>query len=113
MTQADVKDAVTAAQSSVNDAFWAHQNEPLGDELMDIELALNDMVTKLNQDDLESRSEEFTAAADAMKDGVLPKIKQLDQSVAGLVDADEKVKTALSDLLKVSSSVSFFKIPSL
>jgi hypothetical protein len=113
MTQADVKAAVVAAQGSVNEAFWAHQDEPLGDELMDIELLLNDMVTKLNQDDLESRSAEFAASASAMKDGVLPKIKQLDHSVAKMVDVDEKVKTALSDLLKLSSSVSFFKIPSL
>lgn len=113
MNQSEVKSAVVKAQGSVNEAFWGHQDSDLGDTLMDVELALNDMLTRLNQSDLESRSEEFEAAVSAMKTSVLPSIKQLDHSVAELVAVDDNVKTALSDLLKVSSSVSFFKIPSI
>lgn len=111
MTQAEVKDIVQAAQVSVNEAFWQHQDEPLGEELLDLETALNDLLTKLDQDDLSSRTDEFTEAANAVKNTILPGIKKLDASVAKLIAMDNELKSALAALVKLGSSVSFFALP--
>ena len=71
------------------------------------------ILTKLNQEDLQSRDEEFKDTSSAMSEKVLPGIKQLTKSVAEIAEVEGTLKTAMSDLVKVSASVGFFGLPAI
>jgi len=48
-----------------------------------------------------------------MSQKVLPGIKQLTKSVAEIAKVEGTLKTAMSNLVKVSASIGFFGIPAL
>jgi hypothetical protein len=48
-----------------------------------------------------------------MSEKVLPGIKQLTKSVAEIAEVEGTLKTAMSDLVKVSASVGFFGLPAI
>jgi len=74
---------------------------------------ISDVSTKLNQEDMQSRDDEFKNAASVKSQKVLPSIKQLTKSVAEIAEVEGTLKTAMSDLVKVSASIGFFGIPAL
>lgn len=113
MTQSEVRALVEKALDSSMHAYWAARDPEIQKGIMDAELPLHDVYTQLMQDGIESRDADFQAAATVMKDTVLPAIKKLDASVGKLVKTDDVVKTALTDMMKLSMSASFFKIPSI
>jgi hypothetical protein len=112
VNQSDVRDVVADAVKSVAALYWKSTfNSDDHAALMSLEIDLSTILTKLNQDDLVSRTEEFTAAAALMRTSVLPAIKKLDASVERLIKIEGDFKSTMNDLMKVSQSVSFFKIP--
>jgi hypothetical protein len=97
----------SAANHAVQRGVKSADDEAVqGFELMGI-------LTKLNQEDLQSRDEEFKGAASAMSEKVLPGIKHLTKSVAEIAEVEGTLKTTMSDLVKVSASIGFFGIPAL
>lgn len=113
MEQSEVRTLVATAQNSVAAAFWVATDAGVRQSLSDLGLCLNQVLTLLNQEDLSSRAEEFNCAADWMRGSVLPGIKKLDASVERVTQVEGAVKVALSDAMKLSQSVSFFKLPSI
>ena len=113
MKQDEVRALVETALDSSMHAYWAARDPEIQKGIMDAELPLHDVYTQLMQDGIESRDADFQAAATAMKDTVLPAVKKLDVSVEKLVKTEDVVKTALADLMKLSLSASFFKIPTI
>lgn len=113
MNQDQVRKLVIKAIQSVYVAYFSQDNPGIQQTLMLLEANLSSVLTQLNKDDLQSRDAEFTAAAEAMKKNILPRIKQLDLDVEKFVKIEDDIKQAMSDLLKLSSSVSFFQIPSI
>jgi hypothetical protein len=110
MTQDEVKQTATQAYASAMAAYWGATPGMRG-QLALVTSGMNAVITALNQDDLQSRTADFQTAAATMQHYVLPDIKKLDASVAKMVAVDDTIKAALTDLMKLSSSVSFFKIP--
>ena len=111
MTQSEVRALIELVRNSVAAAYWVATDAGVREQLMSLATSLADVLTKLNQSDLESRTEDFTTAAETMSTRVLPSDKQLDASVETLIQVEGAVKEALSDAMKLSQSVSFFKIP--
>ena len=113
MNQNDTRAALEAAARSTYNAYWDVKDAALKQQLLDLFGNISDVSTKLNQEDLQSRDDEFKNAASAMSQKVLPGIKQLTKSVAEIAMIEGTLKTAMSDLVKVSSSVDFFGIPAI
>jgi hypothetical protein len=113
MEQNEVRELVAAAQNSVGLAYWDATDEEVKGILMELGIDLDEVFTYLNQEDLASRTKEFTLAADTMSTSVLPGIKKLNERVEKIIQVEGSVKTALADAMKLSQSVSFFSIPAL
>lgn len=113
MNQNDTRAALEAAARSTYNAYWDVKDAALKQQLLALSCNISDVSTKLNQEDLQSRDDEFKDAASAMSQKVLPGIKQLTKSVAEIAMIEGTLKTAMSDLVKVSSSVDFFGIPAI
>jgi len=113
VNQNDTRAALEAAARSTYNAYWDVKDAALKQQLLDLFGNISDVSTKLNQEDLQSRDDEFKDAASAMSQKVLPGIKQLTKSVAEIAMIEGTLKTAMSDLVKVSSSVDFFGIPAI
>ena len=113
MNQNDTRAALEAAARSTYNAYWDVKDAALKQQLLDLFGNISDVSTKLNQEDLQSRDDEFKDAASAMSQKVLPGIKQLTKSVAEIAMVEGTLKMALTDLVKVSSSVGFFGIPAI
>jgi hypothetical protein len=111
MNQSDVRNLAVAAEKSVSDAYWGTGLDEVKSCLMDLQVSINKLITMLDQEDLESRTEAFNAATDLMRTQVLPGIKELDVSIEKIIQIEGVVKTALSDAMKLSQAVSFFQIP--
>jgi hypothetical protein len=56
---------------------------------------------------------EFKDAARTMSTNVLPKINHLQKSVGDIVKVEGTLKTALTDLVKLSASVGLFGLPAI
>jgi hypothetical protein len=111
MTQNDTKDAVLLAYRQTMSAYFAATNNlALETSLLKICTDLRELYTHLNQEDLASRTSEFAAASEIMQKSVFPKIEALNKQIDSMVNVETKVKDALLDLLKLSSSASFFGI---
>lgn len=111
MNQSELRSlAETSAQDCFN-AFFSSRDEETRDILVKMQVDLEKVVTSLTQEDLASRTEAFSAVARTMKDDVLPAIKKLDERVAKLVVVDQNLKTVMTNLVKLSSSVTFLAIP--
>ena len=113
MTQAETRTLLETSAKSISAAYFDIKDEAARDTFMKLETDINGVLTTLNQDDLESRTEEFASAAATMQKSVLPAIKQLDASIEKIIAVEGAVKVALTDLVKLSSTVSFFKIPAI
>jgi hypothetical protein len=113
VNQNDTRAALEAAARSTYNAYWDAKDAALKQQLLALFGNISDVSTKLNQEDLQSRDDEFKNAASAMSQKVLPGIKQLTKSVAEIAEVEGTLKTALTDLVKVSSSVGFFGIPAI
>jgi hypothetical protein len=113
VNQNDTRAALEAAARSTYNAYWDVKDAALKQQLLALSCNISDVSTKLNQEDLQSRDDEFKDAASAMSQKVLPGIKQLTKSVAEIAMIEGTLKTAMSDLVKVSSSVDFFGIPAI
>ena len=113
MNQNDTRAALEAAARSTYNAYWDVKDAALKQQLLDLFGNISDVSTKLNQEDLQSRDDEFKSAASAMSQKVLPGIKQLTKSVAEIAEVEGTLKTAMSDLVKVSASIGFFGIPAI
>ena len=114
MNQNDTRAALEAAARSTYNAYWdVVKGAALKQQLLDLFGNISDVSTKLNQGDLQSRDDEFKDAASAMSQKVLPGIKQLTKSVAEIAKVEGTLKTAMSNLVKVSASIGFFGIPAL
>ncbi len=113
MNQNDTRAALEAAARSTYNAYWDVKDAALKQQLLDLFGNISDVSTKLNQGDLQSRDDEFKDAASAMSQKVLPGIKQLTKSVAEIAKVEGTLKTAMSNLVKVSASIGFFGIPAL
>ena len=74
---------------------------------------LNDLLTELNQDDLKSRTEAFNNAVNIMNTSILPAVQKLDAQIESMIVIEGVIKSAMEDILKLSLSSSFFKIPSI
>jgi hypothetical protein len=113
MTQLDAREAIERAAQSVSTAYFDTNNAALRDDLSALAESLDDLATQLDQDDLETRAEDFAVAAQTMTKTVLPGIKHLHQRVAEILSSEACVKTAMTDLLQVATATSFFKVPSI
>ena len=113
MNQNDTRAALEAAARSTYNAYWDVKDAALKQQLLDLFGNISNVSTKLNQEDMQSRDDEFKNAASTMSEKVLPGIKQLTKSVAAIAMVEGTLKTAMSDLVKVSSSVDFFGIPAI
>lgn len=105
--------ASNAAARSTYNAYWDVKDAALKQQLLAQFGNISDFSTKLNQEDLQSRDDEFKSAASAMSEKVLPGIKQLTKSVAEIAMVEGTLKTALTDLVKVSASIGFFGLPAI
>jgi hypothetical protein len=105
--------ALTAAARSTYNAYWDVKDAALKQQLLALFGNISDVFTKLNQEDLRSRDDEFKSAASAISEKVLPGIKQLTKSMAEIAMVEGTLKTAMSDLVKVSASIGFFGIPAI
>ena len=94
-------------------AYWDVKDAALKQQLLALFGNISEVSTKLNQEDLQSRDDEFKNAANAMSEKVLPGIKQLTKSAAEIAMVEGTLKTTMSDLVKVSASIGFFGIPAL
>lgn len=111
MDQNSARQTIEAAAKSAQTMYWATRDQDARAHLMDVSTNLNDLLAKLNQDDLASHEAEFQAAGNLLKTQILPKLQALDKSVEKLIQAEGVLKTGLGDLMKVSTTVSFFKLP--
>jgi hypothetical protein len=113
VNQNDTRAALEAAALSTYNAYWDIKDAALKQQLLALFGNISDVSTKLNQEDMQSRDDEFKNAASAMSQKILPGIKQLTKSVAEIAEVEGTLKTAMSDLVKVSASIGFFGIPTL
>jgi F0F1-type ATP synthase beta subunit len=111
MTQSEVLSAVQSSITSVTAAYWDATDPTIKTTLASLQTDLDALSTKLAQEDLESRTEDFSAAADTLSHKVLPEIKALQEHIASIVKVDSTVQSALTDLVKLSSATGFFGIP--
>jgi hypothetical protein len=104
---------LAAAGTRTFNIYWNTPDPDLKKQLLILSSDIAGILTKLNVEDLVSCDEEFKYAASAMSQKVLPGIKHLTKSVAEIAEVEGTLKTAMSDLVKVSASIGFFGIPAL
>jgi len=91
-TKQQAKDTATKAIASVSKAYWETNSDEIKGILMDLTIALDDLLAKLDQGNI-------AAASKAMEDSVMPGIKLLSER-AGMLEGE--AKTALEDAMKLS-----------
>jgi hypothetical protein len=72
VNQNDTRAALEAAARSTYNAYWDVKDAALKQQLLALFGNISDVSTKLNQEDLQSRDDDFKNAASAMSHKVLP-----------------------------------------
>ena len=108
MTQLEVSEQAKNTLASTSLAFWQATDPTVRQQLMDMEISLESLVTKLNQSDIKTRTDDFASATHIMNGKILPGVKALDQSIEKIINVDNDIKSAMMDLYKLSSMAGFF-----
>lgn len=107
-SQADVLKQTQLSIVTANKAFWATADQQIRMQLSDLLVNLNNLSAKLIVENIQSRSADFTSASNLMIKEILPQVKTLNASVEKMVNIDNELKSAMSQIASMTQMAGFF-----
>ncbi len=98
------------ALSNISNSYWKTTDEKLHQNLIDLALNTHDLITELNQGLISSTTSEFASIGSLVNKNILPQIKIVQKQIDTIVGLDGIFKEISSDLVKLSSSLTFLQV---
>ena len=113
MTRQETVAILESASNALDTLFWHTKDAQIRTAINMAHSALTTTLTQVDQDDIESRTADFTAAAKNFESEVLPKIKKVQEAIEKEVHIYLPVRTAMDDLEKANTALQFLMVPNL
>lgn len=109
VSRQEVCDAFQSLFDQLKDGYWAATTTEDKDTIKGLEDAVFDILTQLNQEDIESRDADFKALTGTVK-GIVPRLEKLKNDIDQVV-RNVKIATSVAQALDeaISLALKYFK----
>lgn len=105
------RDQAIITSANLKNLFWKTTDESTKEQIMDSATAIDELISKITLDDLAARTDEFNQMSKFVKDTIIPKLDELQKQLQKFIAIDNQFQSALTDVVKLSTTITPLTIP--